>query len=291
MVVWLERDANLPWRPADGSLLALLCGHFGQAMNRAQRFDQQRAVALTLQRSILGPATLPAGFAVRYEPAVPPLEVGGDWYDVIELPDGRIAVVVGDSVGRGLPAAAVMGQLRSACRALLLEASSPARTLGALDRFAAMIPGALCTTVFCAILDPVGHTLRYSSAGHPPGILAGSGGGYGLLGRATGLPLAAAVARQRRPEATVAVPPDAVLVLYTDGLVERRGRPLDTGIAQAGEVVVAARAVPVDDLADRLMRALAPAEGFTDDVAVLVYRQPGRTVSAPPPAGLSRPGA
>ena len=290
MVVWLERDANLPWRPADGSLLALLCGHFGQAMNRAQRFDQQRAVALTLQRSILGPATLPAGFAVRYEPAVPPLEVGGDWYDVIELPDGRIAVVVGDSVGRGLPAAAVMGQLRSACRALLLEASSPARTLGALDRFAAMIPGALCTTVFCAILDPVGHTLRYSSAGHPPGILAGSGGGYGLLDRATGLPLAA-VARQRRPEATVAVPPDAVLVLYTDGLVERRGRLLDTGIAQAGEVVVAARAVPVDDLADRLMRALAPAEGFTDDVAVLVYRQPGRTVSAPPPAGLSRPGA
>jgi serine phosphatase RsbU (regulator of sigma subunit) len=99
-------------------------------------------VALTLQRSILGPTRLPDGFAVRYEPASTALEVGGDWYGVVGLDDGTIGVVVGDVVGRGLDAAAVMGQLRSAGRALLLQQHTPARVLETLDRFAALTPGA-----------------------------------------------------------------------------------------------------------------------------------------------------
>ena len=135
-------------------------------------YEEQRQVALALQRSILGPTDLPAGLAVRYEPAGASLEVGGDWYNVVELPEGRRAVVVGDVAGRGLPAAAIMGQLRSAGRALLLENNGPAQVLRALDRFSALIPGADCTTVFCAVIDPRSSTVRYSSAGHLPALLA-----------------------------------------------------------------------------------------------------------------------
>ena len=116
----------------------MLCGYLGQALHRAHQTDQQRETALALQRAILGPSRLPPGFAARYEPASRPLEVGGDWYDLVELPDGRIGIVVGDCVGHGLEAATVMGQLRSACRALLLQDASPAQTLSAMDRFAAL---------------------------------------------------------------------------------------------------------------------------------------------------------
>ncbi|MDQ4103009.1 MAG: SpoIIE family protein phosphatase, partial [Actinomycetota bacterium] len=119
-----------------------------QALARARAYDEQRTVALALQRSLLGPTDLPAGLAARYEPASDTLEVGGDWYDVIALPDGRIGVVVGDVVGRGLPAAAVMGQLRSAGRALLLKNNTPAQVLTVLDKFAALVNGARCSTVF-----------------------------------------------------------------------------------------------------------------------------------------------
>lgn len=114
--------------------------------------DGPRGIAL--QRAILGPSVLPEGFAVRYEPATPPLEVGGDWYDIVGLADGRIGIgiVVGDCVGRGLGAASVMGQLRSACRALLLQEASPSRVLTVLDEFAVSVPGAVCTTVFCGVL-------------------------------------------------------------------------------------------------------------------------------------------
>ena len=184
--------------------------------------DQQREVALALQHALLGPARLPPGFAVRYEPATPPLEIGGDWYDIAELPDGRIGIIVGDCVGRGLAAASVMGQLRSACRALLLDVQRPARALTALDRFATLIPDALCSTVFCAVLDPATGQLSYASAGHPPGILALPDGRVEFLDQ--GLSPALALAPDRpRSEAVVHVPEGATLLLYTDGLVEQRG--------------------------------------------------------------------
>ena len=175
VALWVELDSCPPFGLEDRTLLALLCACLGQALNRVHLLDQQREVALALQHALLGPARLPPGFAVRYEPATPPLEVGGDWYDIAELPDGRIGIIVGDCVGRGLAAASVMGQLRSACRALLLDVQRPAQALTALDRFATLIPDALCSTVFCAVLDPATGQLSYASAGHPPGILAHPG--------------------------------------------------------------------------------------------------------------------
>jgi serine phosphatase RsbU (regulator of sigma subunit) len=213
---------------------------------------------------------LPEGFAVHYEPASGTLEVGGDWYDVVDLPGGRYGVVVGDVVGRGLPAAAVMGQLRSAVRALLLESHSPAHVLSALDRFAALVPGALCSTVFCAVIDVAAGTLRYSSAGHVPAIVVDADGASRFLTAAGSLPLAV-VDDLVRPQHDVVLRPGSTLLLYTDGLVERRDEDLDEGMARAVAAVVEGRQLAPAALAEVLTDQLL-ADAPDDDVAFLVYR-------------------
>ncbi|HET9380830.1 MAG TPA: SpoIIE family protein phosphatase [Streptomyces sp.] len=274
MVLWLDLGAGRPFTAEDRLLLSLLAGHLAQGLVRAHQIDQQRETAIALQRAILGPSHLPDGFAVRYEPATRPLEVGGDWYDTVALPGGRIGIVVGDCVGRGLKAASVMGQLRSACRALLLQDADPALTLMTLDRFAAGVPGALCTTVFCGVLDPGTGRLVYSSAGHPPGILANPDGTTRLLEDGRSLPLAVRPGRPR-PAGECTIPARAVLLLYTDGLVERRRRPLSDGIDRAAEAVQNGRDATLDDLAAQVMARMAPENGYDDDVALLLYRHPG----------------
>ncbi|NYV77905.1 SpoIIE family protein phosphatase, partial [Streptomyces sp. UH6] len=168
----------------------------------------------------------------------------------------------------------VMGQLRSACRALLLQEAGPARTLAALDHFAAGVPGALCTTLFCGVLDPATGRLVYAGAGHPPGILTGPDGRVTLLDQGRGLPLAVRPGAER-PEAECVVSPRSTLLLYTDGLVERRRRPLNEGITLAGEALQAGRNLSADALAARVMERLAPEDGYDDDVALLLYRHPG----------------
>ncbi len=173
LVVYIELAEHRPFTAEDHVLLTVLAGRLGQGLQRVHQLDQQREAALALQRAILGPV-VSSGFAVRYQPASSPLQVGGDWYDIVDLDDGRIALVVGDCVGHGLAAATVMGQVRSACRALLLEQPSPSAALSALDRFAARLNGARCTTAFCAVLSPDTGELVYSSAGHPPPILVGA---------------------------------------------------------------------------------------------------------------------
>jgi PAS domain S-box-containing protein len=261
-------------RAEERELFAALTSHLAQMLARARDYAQARAVALTLQQAILGPTKLPHGFAARYVPAVEPLEVGGDWYDVVPMPGHRIGVVVGDCVGRGLPAAAVMGQLRSASQAVLLRASGPAEALADLDTFAGRIPAAECTSVFCAVIDPAAATVTYSSAGHPSPILVSPDGRHSLLDQAQSLPLAVRPAHSRREEASVTVPPGGTLMLYTDGLVERRRVPLDEGISAAAALLVGHGTQHPDALADQVMMGMMPAAGFEDDVAVLIYRHP-----------------
>ncbi|MGC4789225.1 SpoIIE family protein phosphatase [Micromonospora sp. DT178] len=268
--VWLELDPPRSVQTVDRPLVRQLCAALAQALVRARAFETQRTVALAMQRAMLGPVDLPAGFATRYQPAVAPLEVGGDWYDVVQLPGDLVGVVVGDVVGRGLPAATVMGQLRSASRALLLQAKSPAEVLSALDDFARMVPGGACTTVFCAIIDRSLGVLRYSSAGHPPGILVHPDGSADLLTRAGSVPLAS-VAVPGRPEAGAQLRPGSTLLLYTDGLIERRRELIDAGISRAVAALTQGRELPEGALADRMVRDLLP-DTRNDDVAVLVYR-------------------
>jgi len=274
LAIWIELDAGRVLTAEDRTLLSLVCGYLGQALHRAHQTDQQRETAVALQRAILGPAGLPAGFAVRYEPAMRPLEVGGDWYDIVELPDGRIGIVVGDCVGHDLGAATVMGQLRSACRALLLQDASASQALAAMDRFASFVPGGECATVFCGILDPGTGQLTYSSAAHPPGIVVHPDGRVVLLEGGRSLPLAIR-ADAPRTEAAYVLPLRSTLLLYTDGLVERRGRPITDGMTAAGAAVREGSGAALEDLADQLMTRLAPDGGYEDDVALVLYHQPG----------------
>lgn len=273
LVVWIELVEQRPFSSEDHNLLKVLGGRLSQGLHRVYQLDEQRETALALQHAMLGPATLPGGFAVRYHPASHPLQVGGDWYDVVDLDDGRVALIVGDCVGHGLAAATVMGQLRSACRALLLDQLGPSAVLAGLDRFAARLPGARCTTAFCAVLTLDTGDLVYSNAGHPPLIMVHANGTTEQLDGEHGLPLALRP-DWSRPEVRVTMPARSTLLLYTDGLVERRGRSIDDGIASATDLSQGGRLQSLDEVADDLMTRLEPGGGYLDDVAMLLYRQP-----------------
>jgi serine phosphatase RsbU (regulator of sigma subunit)/anti-sigma regulatory factor (Ser/Thr protein kinase) len=287
-VLLLELEEQRPFTSEDHTLLTVLAGRLGQGLQRVHQLDQQRETALALQHAILGPS-VSGGFAVRYQPATRPLHVGGDWYDVVDLDDGRIGLIVGDCVGHGLTAATVMGQLRSACRALLLEQPSPSAALTALDRFAARLAGARCTTAFCAVLSPETGEVVYSSAGHPPPILVMADRSTLLLDSAAATPLGLSY-DQTRPEARAIMPARSTLLLYTDGLIERRREALDQGIRRATDLVQDNRDTSLEGLADEIMSRLAPSDGFQDDVALLPHRQTmPLEVDIPPDTGELAP--
>ncbi|MBF6435679.1 SpoIIE family protein phosphatase [Nocardia cyriacigeorgica] len=281
--LWLRFAAPRVVGAADWTLFSLLIGHLSLAVQRARNFDQARSTSLTLQRAMLGPIELPPRFSVHYEPALPPLEIGGDWYDVVPLEDGTIGVVVGDCVGRGLSAAVVMGQLRTAARALLLRGAGPAQLLAELDTVAARIPGAMCTTVCAAVLDPVRGLVRYSNAGHMPPILADVGVTGRMLEGGRAVPLAT-FDMPRRPEATTPLPPGATLVLFTDGLVEQRGVDIYDGFDQIADVLAETHQRIPREVADAVLSRLRPAGGYDDDVAMVVYRQPPAPLHVEVPA-------
>jgi GAF domain-containing protein/anti-sigma regulatory factor (Ser/Thr protein kinase) len=273
LVVWIDLAEQRPFTLEDQTLLTVLAGRLGQGLQRVHQVDQQRETALALQHAILGPAHLPHGFAVRYQAASRPLQVGGDFYDIVDLEDGRIALVVGDCVGHGLAAATVMGQVRSACRALLFDNPSPGAALAGMDRFAARLPGAQCTTAVCAVLNPDTGELVYSSAGHPPPILVYADGTTRMLDE--GHTIALGIRPDwSRPEAHVTMPARATLVLYTDGLVERRRVVMEQGISRVVDLVEDGGASTLDDVANQIMSGLAPSGGYQDDVVLMLYRHP-----------------
>jgi PAS domain S-box-containing protein len=235
--------------------------------------ETARETSLTLQRAMLAPMAIPAGFAARYEPAVPPLEIGGDWYDVLPVGERRIGIIVGDCVGRGLKAAAVMGQLRSSARALLLTGAEPGVLLEQLDVVANLIPDAFCTTVFVAVFDVESRLLTYSRAGHLPAVLATPKFQTSMLTGAGSVPLA--VHRDHpRPQESQVLTPGSTLLLFTDGLVERRGEQIDDGIARVADLLGQTVDSPVDAVAELMLRELAPTRGYDDDVAIVVCRPP-----------------
>ncbi|MEV3963546.1 SpoIIE family protein phosphatase [Nocardia sp. NPDC050193] len=285
--LWLRFAVPRVVDAADWTLFSLLIGHLSLAVQRARNFDQARSTSLTLQRAMLGPIELPPRFSVHYEPALPPLEIGGDWYDVVPLPDGTIGVVVGDCVGRGLSAAVVMGQLRTAARALLLRGAGPAQLLTELDPVAARIPGALCTTVCAAVLDPVRGLVRYSNAGHMPPILADVDKTGRMLEGGRSVPLAT-FETPRRPEATTPLPPGSTLVLFTDGLVERRGEDIDEGFTKIATILADTAEKLPRQVADSVLSALRPEGGYDDDIAMVVYRQPPAPLRLDVPARPDR---
>jgi PAS domain S-box-containing protein len=273
VALWMELRVPRRVSGEDRLLVTVLVGHLGLAIQHVRQFEAARETSLTLQHAMLAPTELPPGFAVRYEPATPPLEIGGDWYDVLRVGDHRIGIIVGDCVGRGLAAAAVMGQLRSSARALLLTGAEPARLLEDLDAVAELIPDAFCTTVFLAILDTESGEFFYSCAGHLPALLAAPQSTPIQLDDARSVPLAVQ-RKASRPQSSVILPSGSTLMLYTDGLVERRDVTLDDGIAQLSETMAQGVNLTVDAVADAALSEMAPPNGYDDDIAIVVYRRP-----------------
>ncbi|MEU2422194.1 SpoIIE family protein phosphatase [Streptomyces sp. NPDC007851] len=240
-----------------------------------QAHAQEREVAVALQEAML-PAPRQLGrhpAAVRYRPATGGLNVCGDWYDLVDLVGGdRVGVSVGDVVGHGLAAACVMGQLRSALTATSRVAAGPAQALDVLGRYAHVVDGAESATAVTAFVDFSRHTVTYSSAGHPPPALLHADGRVEYLDRATDPPLDARPDPMPRPQAGTSFEDGATLVLYTDGLVERRREDIDTGLRRLARSLTAHRESDPEDLADAVLRELLAPEGATDDTALVVVR-------------------
>jgi serine phosphatase RsbU (regulator of sigma subunit) len=234
---------------------------------------QEREVAVTLQQSMLPTVSAERfpGVAARYLPAVSALNVCGDWYELVDLGEDRLAVAVGDVVGHGLVAAGVMGQLRSALSAAIRAVDGPARALEVVGHYALSIEGALATTAVQAVIDRGARTITYSCAGHPPPLLLRPDHTVELLDQATDPPLGARPWPHARPQAGTPCGAGATLVFYTDGLIERRGGDLDEGMARLREAAMDLAGEPLPELCDQLVDRLVHGRP-EDDVALAAIR-------------------
>ncbi|MFE2384360.1 ATP-binding SpoIIE family protein phosphatase [Streptomyces sp. SCPE 10] len=238
---------------------------------------RQRETAVTLQRSLL-PQDLEQPddlrIAATYQPGGTEAAVGGDWYDVITLGGGRTALVIGDVMGRGVRAAAVMGQLRTAVRAYARLDLPPHEVLQLLDGLATEIDPNQIATCAYAVHDPNEGRLVYASAGHLPILVRDEHGTVSRTEEPTGPPLG--TGGWMHSSGSIALGPGSTAVLYTDGLVERRDEDLDEGIAALERALAGATGSP-QVVCDRLVRSAGVTADHDDDVAVLVLQQPART--------------
>ncbi|MEU8436203.1 ATP-binding SpoIIE family protein phosphatase [Streptomyces sp. NPDC029216] len=249
-----------------------------EAVDRLRASERrQREAAVTLQRSLL-PQELEQPddlrIAATYQPGGTEAAVGGDWYDVITLGAGRTALVIGDVMGRGVRAAAVMGQLRTAVRAYARLDLPPHEVLQLLDGLAAEIDASQIATCVYAVHDPNEGLLAYASAGHLPILVRDEDGTVRRAADPTGPPLG--TGGWLHTSGTIALGPGSTAVLYTDGLVERRGEDIDEGVSALERALAGAQGTPAI-ICDRLMRALGVDADHDDDVAVMVLQQPART--------------
>jgi serine phosphatase RsbU (regulator of sigma subunit)/anti-sigma regulatory factor (Ser/Thr protein kinase) len=231
---------------------------------------REHSIATELQQSLLPSPSFEADqleIATFYRPGVEGTQVGGDWHDVIDLGDGRTALVIGDVMGRGVRAAAVMGQLRAAVRAYARLDLPPAELIRLLDDTVRELSEDTIVTCIYAVYDPQAKTLVYANAGHPPPLTVDPVGDAQRL-LAGGPPLGAG--RHDEISETVPLSAGTLLVLYTDGLVERRGSDLDAGIDRLAKLVATSQAA-LTDLPAELVDGMLP-DGPDDDVAILVCR-------------------
>lgn len=272
---------------ADRNLCIGLSGIVAQSLQRAMLFDEERDLAKSLQATML-PRGIPdvpdSEVAVRYHAAWGGRDVGGDFYDVITLPRGRIGVVVGDVQGHDTHAAAIMGQLRIALRAFAGEGHAPATVLSRASRFLAELDTDRFATCTYAQFDPTSGIVRAVRAGHLPPLVRHVDGRVGVPRVRGGLPLGLATdfGMEDYPEVRIDLVPGETMVLCTDGLVEDAALDLDTGLQNLAEVL-SAGPERAGDLADHLSRVLWKRWGSSDDVALLVLRR------LPDPGTLQEP--
>lgn len=247
----------------------------GQALVRAKVYADEHARAAVLQAAVL--PTKPAAIAgldvgVSYEPADDVQGLGGDWYDVLELGQGKAYFSIGDVVGHGLPAVEDMAQLRTAGRALALQGLSPARILAELNAFTRLASNGKFATMNVALFDPADRSVSYASAGHPPPFLLRAGTGE-ITRLTTGHgPVLGPVDHVSYAQGHLKVAPGDIVVMYTDGLIERRGQDIETGMRRAAQLISQwPSGVPLDLACRALCQTLAPPPR-NDDICVLVLR-------------------
>jgi hypothetical protein len=249
-----------------------IAGYAAIGLDNARLYAQERTVASDLQRWLLPEVTSAPGFTVvgRYLPAAAGSEVGGDWLDVIELSGGRTAFVIGDVMGRGLPAASTMGQIRTAVRAYALLDLQPAEVLRHASQLAKEMPGRQFITCVYAVHDPVDQTLAYANAGHPAPLVMAPDGRISFLPSRLGMPLRVGDLFEER---VVPFPAGSAVVLYTDGLVERRGRTLPEGMEELRKAMSTLDDDPAA-FCDQMIFDLTGG-AHDDDVALLYARDEG----------------
>ncbi|MFG2223761.1 SpoIIE family protein phosphatase [Streptomyces sp. NPDC048644] len=301
LVQFSRTKGSEPFGERDTALAVELAARAAVCIDNARLYRREHERALILQRSLLPPGDPEAAgldIACRYLPGTTATEVGGDWFDVIELPGHRTALVIGDVMGRGLRAAVAMGELRSAVRTLALLDLEPAEVLSALDEIARGLGGGegrtgkrsqsdrgaesgrgaaadlsevyLATCVY-AVYDPVTRRCTFANAGHLPPVLVEGGEDALLLDVPPGMPLG--VGGEPFEEIEVELPDGALLALYTDGLVESRDHPLDEGL-QAFRGALSEAGRPLEDACDHVLSALDTSHG-EDDIALLMARVHG----------------
>ncbi|HVV23018.1 MAG TPA: SpoIIE family protein phosphatase, partial [Pseudonocardiaceae bacterium] len=273
------RDFN----PVELDLLADAAVLAGAAIDRVRAVEREHRIAIDFQDQLLDLNRTSAAAVVGavYEPAGEAMRVGGDWYLVTPLdePD-RIAVCVGDVVGHGLPAATVMSKLRSAVAATALTTPDPDAVLDTVDRYAAAVPGASCATVAYAVVDGAAGTIAYACAGHPYPLLVTPAREVRYLEDGRRPPVTALSPTASTATGHADLPPGALVLLYTDGLIERPGESLTDGFERLAAAAADCAALPTGAACAELVRRMAPADGYRDDVVLLALRATGVTATS-----------
>lgn len=264
-----EGDTAAVPQPATSGGDAILGAALEGLRRAAEEVEVERSTAETLQRSVLRenlPELAGLRLAARYLPGSAEARIGGDWYDVIPLRDGRVALVIGDVVGRGIAAAARMAHLQSAVRAYALEGLRPSLVLDRMNGFALELEGRGTATMLFAVIDAESETMRMASAGHPPPLMIENGEAAYIEGP-SGNPLGA-FAFPNYEESVISLRPGATILLYTDGLVEVPGELIDAGMERLREQSAALSDDP-DELCQSLLQELLSRSVQHDDVALL----------------------
>ena len=252
-----------------------------QDVTESKMAEREHRIAETLQRSLL-PDRLPeipgVLLAARYVPASTDMEIGGDWYDVVQLPDGRVGLAIGDVAGHGLRAASTMGQLRMALRVCALEERSPTRVVTRLRHLVRGQLGSDFATLVYLVFDPDSGTVRFANAGHPPPLVVEGKEGASYLEGGLGPPLGAVGFPDRYLDVTYHLAAGSTLFLFTDGLVERRGATIRDGLDRL-KALAAASDEDLEAMCDHVLLSMVESD-VSDDVALLALR-PVRLASEP----------
>ncbi len=266
--------SSTPYDELDVEFVQSLAGRVGVSFKTAMLRSQEHLIASRLQQALLPARRLEhpgVDIATRYVTATQALDVGGDWYETFVLDDGRIGVSVGDVVGHNLEAAAAMGQLRAGMLALSARSTGPAHLLGELDLFAHRYGITDFATASCAFIDPAAGELRHASAGHPSMLVVRPDGTTSWLDGALSPPLGSMLVTQR-PDAAAPFPRGSTLVAYSDGLIERRGQDLDGDRQRLRDHIAAIASLPVEEMCDRIIAAMAGTSPYSDDVVLVCLR-------------------